>query len=85
MVATPATPQLVCMTFSQLVPTPCGNWQTNVVLTTQDTRQVGFNGKAYKARRSVELGPNDEGDTVTIAFSRQNKVDSPQHPWRTER
>ena len=65
------------MTFTQLMPTPLDHWQNELGLTTQDKRNVRFNGKAYKARWSLELGFDDEWDTVNIAFSRQNKVESP--------
>ena len=46
MAVNPATPQVVCMTFTQLVPTLFGHWQNELVLTTQDKRNVRFNGKA---------------------------------------
>ena len=59
--------------------------QQRLVIGKTKNRLVRFIGRAHKARWYVDLGVNGEWDMLMIAFSRRDRVESPQNPWPTER
>ena len=70
----------VSNTFRQLVPAENRRYENEIVLSTQKTGKVCFNGTTYDACWAVD----DEWNVITFSPNLWSWEEAAQHPWREE-